>query len=576
MKKYPIFLLTFFTFCSQNSNIETLDETSTTTVETSAEVLKVEPELYVMLLWHQHQPYYPKNLDGNFTKPWVRLHATKDYLDMVQMVQKYEDLRVTFNLTPTLMKQLNELSSGVKDTYWVHTEIEGERLNDDEKKFLRDRFFDINSRIINKYPRYVELRNLRQNPDQWTVQDYIDLQVLFNLGWTDPSYLESEPLNSIVKKENNFSEDDKKIILKVHKEIIDKVLSEHLKAYINNNIELITTPYAHPILPLIHDSDLGKIGDTTSNFPNNTFSFRDDAKAHVKKGKEVFFENFGFYPKGMWPAEGAIAQEVLPYFNEEGISWIASGQNPLEKSLDVRIQRWVGGVASKPELLYRPWNTNLPNGETVPVFFRDNYLSDKMFDYSEKRTDLSIQEFDNTILKLREKTSDLGFIPVVSIVADGENFWENYSNDGIDFLEGMYSVLTEYEWLETITPSEYLELYGDNLDTIDELYPASWFQPNYATWIGEKDENLAWDYLYKVRTDFETAKNSNNFSTEKIEAAYEYLLLAEGSDWFWWYGDDQDSSVDEYFDKAFRTLLSNVYNELNLEIPLFLSEKISK
>jgi alpha-amylase/alpha-mannosidase (GH57 family) len=221
----------------------------------------------------------------------------------------------------------------------------------------------------------------------------------------------------------------------------------------------------------------------------------------------------------MWPAEGAIAQEVLPYFNEEGISWIASGQNPLEKSLDVRIQRWVGGVASKPELLYRPWNTNLPNGETVPVFFRDNYLSDKMFDYSEKRTDLSIQEFDNTILKLREKTSDLGFIPVVSIVADGENFWENYSNDGIDFLEGMYSVLTEYEWLETITPSEYLELYGDNLDTIDELYPASWFQPNYATWIGEKDENLAWDYLYKVRTDFETAKNSNNFSTEKIEAA---------------------------------------------------------
>ena len=77
-----------------------------------------------MLMWHQHQPYYPKDADGNFTKPWVRLHATKDYLDMVELVQKYEGLRVTFNLTPTLLNQLRELESGVKDIYWIHTEIE--------------------------------------------------------------------------------------------------------------------------------------------------------------------------------------------------------------------------------------------------------------------------------------------------------------------------------------------------------------------------------------------------------------------------------------------------------------------
>ena len=569
MKKYAIFLLTFVTFCSQNSNIEVLEEETTTTVAPIVETPLEEPELYVMLLWHQHQPYYPKDIDGNFSKPWVRLHATKDYLDMVEMVQKYEDLRVTFNLTPTLMKQLNELSGGLKDTYWVHTEIKGDELNDNEKKFLRDRFFDINSRIINTYPRYVELRNLRQNPDQWNTQDYIDLQVLFNLGWTDPSYLASEPLISIVKKENNFSEEDKQIILEVHKEIIDKVLPEHLKAYRNNNIELITTPYAHPILPLIHNTNLGKIGDITSNFPDNTFSFEDDAKAHVRKGKDVFFENFGFYPNGMWPAEGAVAQEVLPYFNDEGISWIATGQNPLEKSLDVRIQRWVGGVASKPELLYTPWDTILPNGETVPIFFRDNYLSDKMFGYSEKRTDLSIDEFENTILKLREKTSDLDFVPIVSIIADGENFWENYSNDGIDFLNGMYSVLTKYEWLETITPSEYLELYGNNLDTIDQLYPASWFQPNYATWIGESDENQAWDNLYRTRSDFEEAKKSGNFSQEQLDQAYEYILLAEGSDWFWWYGLDQDSTVDYYFDQAFKDLLNMVYLSLGLEQPNF-------
>ncbi len=569
MKKYSILLILFFTFCSQTLSNETVEEAITSTTESITKESEDTPELYVMLLWHQHQPYYPKDDDGNFSKPWVRLHATKDYLDMVELVQDFQGLQVTFNLTPTLLNQLNELSNGSKDIYWVHTEIEANKLTDTQKDFLRDRFFDINSRTINTYPRYIELRNLRQNPQEWTLQDYIDLQVLFNLGWTDPKYLSIEPLNKIVEKGSNFSEDDKKLVLEIHKELIDKVIPEHLHAYKNNHIELITTPFAHPILPLIHNSDLGKIGDTTSDFPKNIFSFEDDARAHVKKGKDVFFENFGFYPNGMWPAEGAVAQEVLKYFNDEDIFWIATGQNPLEKSLDVKIQRWVGGVASKPELLYRPWNTVLPNGETIPIFFRDNYLSDKMFDYSEKRTDLSVQEFENTILKLREKTSELDFIPVVSIIADGENFWENYSNDGIDFLNGMYTVLTKYDWLETITPTDYLKLYGDNLETIDELYPSSWFQSNFATWIGETDENQAWDHLYQTRIDFEEAKKSGNFSNEQINKAYEYMLLAEGSDWFWWYGLDQDSSVDYYFDQAFKDLLSMVYVSLGLEKPSF-------
>ena len=577
MKKYLVIFLLFFVFCTETSLVDNMPQSTPVTVSIEENVDTHEkPELYVMLMWHQHQPYYPKDNNGNFSKPWVRLHATKDYLDMVEMVQQFEELKVTFNLTPTLMNQLNELSNGSKDIYWIHTEVKGRELTELQKKFIRDRFFDINTRIINSYPRYIELRNLRQYSEQWTTQDYIDLQVLFNLGWTDPKYLSSEPLNKIIEKGSNFSEEDKKIILEIHKEIIDKVIPEHLNAYNNNHIELTTTPFAHPILPLIHNSDLGKIGDTTSDFPKNNFSFQDDAVVHVKKSKDIFFENFGFYPNGMWPAEGAVAQEVLHYFNNEDISWIATGQNPLEKSLDIRIQRWVGGVASKPELLYRPWKTVLSNGDTVPVFFRDNYLSDKMFGYSEKRTDISVEEFENTILKLREKTADLDFIPVVSIIADGENFWENYSNDGIDFLNGMYEVLTKYDWLETVTPTDYLQMYEDSLETIDELYPASWFQPNFDTWIGEADENQAWDYLYQTRIDFEEAKQSGNFTDEQIEQAYEYLLLAEGSDWFWWYGDDQDSSVDEYFDKAFRTLLSNVYIELNIEIPEFLDKSINK
>ena len=576
MKKFSILFVIFFVFCSQPSSVDEAVDITTTTVLNEQIINDEEPELYVMLMWHQHQPFYTKNDDGYYTRPWVRVHATKDYLDMVELVADYPDMKATFNLTPVLLRQLEDFSNGAKDLYWYYTEINADILTQEDKEFIVSRFFDTNPKVIARFPRYVELRNSNQDFSSWTNQDFRDLQMLFNLAWTDPKYLAQEPLKSLVSKGRDFSEDDKAVLLNEHSKLIDKVIPTHAELWKTGQIEITTTPYAHPILPLIHDSNLGKTGDTQSPFPENNYKYPEDAQVHVTKGKQVFENNFGFSPNGMWPGEGAVAQDVLKYFNNENISWIASGEQPLSKSLDVRFQRWVGGVSSKPELLYRPWNTKLENGESVAIFFRDNYLSDNMFNYSSKRTDLAVAEFENTMLKIREKTTDLEFTPVVSIIADGENFWESYSNDGIDFLNGMYDVLTKYEWIQTVTPSEYLEMHQKNLDVIENLYPASWFQPNYATWIGEVDENLAWDYLYKVRDDFEIAKNSNNHSVEQVNAAYEYILLAEGSDWFWWYGDDQDSSVDEYFDKAFRTLLSNVYIELNIAIPKFLKEPIRK
>ena len=74
---------------------------------------------------------------------------------------------------------------------------------------------------------------------------------------------------------------------------------------------------------------------------------------------------------------------------------------------------------------------------------------------------------------------------------------------------------------------------------------------------------------YIKNGDFEEAKKSGNFSQEQLDQAYEYILLAEGSDWFWWYGLDQDSTVDYYFDQAFKDLLNMVYLSLGLEQPNF-------
>ncbi|MCP3935506.1 MAG: glycoside hydrolase, partial [Actinomycetia bacterium] len=160
---------------------------------------------------------------------------------------------------------------------------------------------------------------------------------------------------------------------------------------------------------------------------------------------------------------------------------------------------------------------------------------------------------------------------VVTIVVDGENAWEHYPNDGIDFLNALYTRLSESDFVKTVTPSELLAEFPDASDPLPEIFPASWFQPNYATWIGEEEEATAWDYLYKVRNDFGVAQRSGDYDDATVAAAFETMLFAEGSDWFWWYGADQDSGDDGYFDSAYRELLGQVYDAFGLDRPTFVS-----
>ena len=109
MKSKLVVVLLFIIACtsatpnSEESLTQNIQEEVTTTTSTFID----EPDVYVMLLWHQHQPYYPKDQDGHFSKPWVRLHATKDYLDMVELVQEHEGLRVTFNKSDNCITEHN-------------------------------------------------------------------------------------------------------------------------------------------------------------------------------------------------------------------------------------------------------------------------------------------------------------------------------------------------------------------------------------------------------------------------------------------------------------------------------------
>ena len=572
MKKFVILFLIFFAFCGETSTDKEINDSATTPIETLNVTTESEPELYVMLMWHQHQPFYTKNDDGYYTRPWVRVHATKDYLDMVELVADYPDMKATFNLTPVLLRQLEDFSNGAKDLYWFYTEINADDLTEEDKAFIVSRFFDTNPKVIARFPRYVELRNSNQNWSTWTNQDFRDLQILFNLAWTDPKYLSQEPLQDLVSRGRDFTEEDKTTLLNKHSELIDRVIPAHAELWKTGQIEITTTPYAHPILPLIFDTNLAAVGDIGAELPTNRFSKPTDAAIQVEKGLDLAEKLLGQRPTGMWPAEGAVSQEVLGMFAKEGIKWIATGEHVLSKSLDIpTFKRNTKGIVTNPEVLYTPWYGQLNRQDDVAIFFRDLSISDQVgFTYSGMSPELAVADMMKALEAAREVSATMDKPLVVSIVLDGENAWEHYQNDGIDFLSLMYETLTTTDWLKTTTPTEYIEKYGPQIEKLDKVFPASWFQPNFATWIGETEETYAWDYLQKTRAFYDRSNASGDYTDEQLEEAFDFMLLAEGSDWFWWYGSDQSSGNDDYFGSAYRNLLKNVYTSLGESPPAYL------
>ncbi len=544
--------------------------------------------LYVNLTWHQHQPLYYQNEDGIYTRPWVRVHATKDYLDMGERVAQYPNVHITFNFTPSLIRQLNDIADGAKDIYWVLGEKPVEDLTVEEKRFILERFFDVSwTNIIPRFPRFQQLLDKRGGTDAasienalttFTDQDFLDLQVWFNLAWFDPTYLAQEPLLSLVEKGRDFEQADKTVLFEQVLKIVQEVIPYHAKLQKKGQIEITTTPYAHPILPLIYDNQLALVGNPSAIMPDQPFAYPQDATAHLNLSVDMYKENFGRKVRGLWPGEGAVAEEIIPLVVDAGYTFMQTGEPVLAKSLGIdAFTRDSNGLVQEADQLYRPYFVDDGSGNQVAIFFRDWTLSDKIgFDYSEMSGEEGAQDLISRLEAIHSQFMESGESGphIVSIILDGENAWENYPNDGNDFLNALYQKFSESGVLKTVTPSEYLKMFPEQR-TLDYLFPGAWFSANYDTWIGEEEEAIAWDYLAMVRQDltaYETGEKTAG--KDALDSAFDFMYLAEGSDWFWWYGADQDSGQDSYFDEGYRALLAGVYDSLGEEVPRFVNVPI--
>jgi alpha-amylase/alpha-mannosidase (GH57 family) len=536
-----------------------------------------EGKLYVAIIWHQHQPVYFKDPDtGIYERPWVRVHAAKDYLDMAAILQGYPQIHATFNITPSLIRQLDDISAGAKDLYWVHSEIPAEQLTDDQKQFLLDRFFDINPKIIDRFHRYQELSRSRgeQAVTEWTAQDFRDLQVLFNLAWTDPDWLINEPLSSLVAKGEGYTEEDKVLVFEEHLRLVQEVIPFHAELQRAGQIEVTMTPFAHPILPLLVDSELARIALPDADLPTR-FVYGQDAVAQVELGVELYKDHFGMTPRGMWPAEGSVAEQIVTMVSNAGIRWIATDEEVLAGSLPgiADFTRDSDDTVQQADELYRPYAVQGARGGPVAIIFRDHLISDKVgFEYSGTPGELAAANFIERLEDIHAQLNVEGAEGphLVTVLLDGENAWEYYDNDGKAFLHEMYRLLSESEELVTVTPSEYLDAlaaYGEDLRQIDTLWAGSWIDGTFSTWIGEEEENQAWEYLSRTREALRKA--AAGLDEDTLEQAMLLMYIAEGSDWFWWYGADQNSGADENFDRQYRSYLEQIYTMIGEAVPDF-------
>lgn len=646
--------------------------------------------LRVAFVWHMHQPYYRSARTGVFGMPWARMHALKDYLDMVEALVDYPALHQTFNLVPSLVEQLEDYASGdFSDTYWDHTLKPAAELTSAERAFVVERMCERSDHPrARSHPRYLELAHKRDahSSPSWeecaaafTVAELRDLQVWFNLAWFGPQALAVEPLLGLASRGRDFSEEDKQALVQVQADILARTLPAYREAATRGQVELSTSPYFHPILPLLINSDSARISAGDTILPPRRFAHPEDAEQQVASALEKHERVFGGRPRGMWCSEQAVGEDVLPLLLRAGLEWTISDETVLARSLSGAAAPWnpacsgcgparagehaepnAGAGSLSPEALYTPYRLEREQGE-MAIIFRDHTLSDligfayQSWDSRDAAADLlrRLREIRTTLASAGGALSAEGAssrgpsshaplpCPLVTIALDGENAWEYYPRDGRDFLQYLYEGLSADPSIRCVTVTEHLRECPP-VRSLDWLHTGSWIGGHLRTWSGDRAHNIAWDLLHQARdlaatsvaaarsgrepaadqgtagldvadqpaadpdsasppgptTDSEAAPTPGAAPTpdaalpstaappkpvptatsspetappapeaSNVATAWRHILIAEGSDWFWWFGDHHRTELDHVWDLEFRTRLQEVYCLLDRPVP---------
>ncbi len=543
------------------------------------------PKIRLVLLWHMHQPFYKDMVTGEYRLPWVRLHGLKDYYGMVKLLDEFPDVHQNFNLVPSLVSQIQDYVSGqAHDPFFNVVAKPAAELTPADRQFALRYLFQANPvNMIGRYPRYRELWeryratcDRPEGPDSYFVtRDYTDMQVLSQLAWFDEYFLTEPDIAALVKKGENFTVADQQLVIAKESEFLGRVLPAYAAAAKSGSIELSASPYYHPILPLLCDTNVGAQSTPGLSLPTRRFRHPDDATVQIQRALDSHQALFGVRTKGLWPSEGSVSEETLTLASRHGIQWMATDEGVLGRSLDFHFGRH-NGDRLPGEAAERLYNIHRyeKDGTRMHMVFRDHHLSDLIgFVYSGMPPQDAAGHLIQSIKDSAQPIVEKGKTAVVSIILDGENAWEYYPQSGREFLRCFYDSIRRDPQIEPVTISEAIEQHKESdFGHLQRLVPGSWINANLNVWIGSPEDNRSWDLLAEARDYYD--RHSHRVSAEQRKLAWEELLIAEGSDWNWWYGPEHHSANDRDFDELYRKHLSNVYHALEGVPPEELSTPI--
>lgn len=519
--------------------------------------------IYLCFLWHMHQPFYKDLATGEYRLPWTRMHALKDYYGMARILDEFPWIHQTFNLVPSMMVQVDEYARGVANDPFLRCALKPtERLTETEIAFLLQNSFHADpERLIYRHPRYGELYDLRTDPKLFGVSELRDLQVWSQLAWFDEDFFENDPgVQSLVTKGRHFTFADQQVVARKQRELIGLVLPTYKRLAESGRIEISTTPFYHPILPLLCDSDIASVSHPNVPLPSR-FRYPGDARAQLDMSREYITREMGASPAGLWPSEGSVSDEVFSIAAQSGFRWVATDSGILDRTL---------GHGLDVDALYRPYVWRQGDRQ-LHVVFRDHFLSDRIgFDYSKTSAADAAEDLLRSIAGNCQGFLDRNEDALVPVILDGENAWEYYDRNGRPFLRELYRRISHDPRMTAATISEAL----DRIEArpLDHIFPGSWINANFDVWIGAEEDNQAWEHLLKARKAYDEAVS---VPEAKRRLAFEELLIAEGSDWCWWYGPEHATAQRAEFDQLYRDHLANVYRALGLAVPDELSRPIS-
>ncbi|OQA47417.1 MAG: Glycosyl hydrolase family 57 [Chloroflexi bacterium ADurb.Bin325] len=545
--------------------------------------------LYIAFVWHMHQPDYRDLRTGEIPMPWVRLHAAKDYLHMAEVLARYPAVHATINMAPSLTEQM---LAWVEDADDAHADdlwrlAEQETWSTADKRRIIDLCFSISwDRVIRSYPRYAQLLDRRPqalaDPETFTDQDIRDLVAWFNLVWIDPGWRDRDPgLKRLVQQGQGFTLADVRMIHAAQRRIAAGVAPLYRRLAAAGQLELSASPYFHPILPLLVDTDVAGRATPGLPLPEPPFCAPEDAAAQLQMAVASHTAHYGAAPAGLWPSEGAVSPEILPLVRLAGFNWLASSETILSRSLGRPLDRDGSSLLTDPRTLYQPYRV-LAGTELGPyMIFRDQELADRIgFLYQHLPGQQAAEDLIYRLLEIRRRLNDTQTPYLVSIILDGENCWEHYERNGDIFLEAFYGELSRRPELRAVTVSEYLALRRQPAATLARLATGSWIGGDLTTWIGDPEHNRAWAALRRTREHIVayTAKTAGAAADEEVAArlqrAWYALYAAEGSDWFWWYSHRNSSQQDALFDRLYRNDLIAVFEALGDPAPEWLAQSI--